>query len=120
MIEVYNWDKLITETYKRPYNFQQQNGCQSRGVVNITIPSNKTYDNEMHDSIPEEINGDIMGVKFEKWLERDPEMSIDSKIGCDIELFWKRNFYPDLQTIANDLYKKGLINIGEYVINIDW
>ncbi len=38
----------------------------------------------------------------------------------EINLFCERNFYPDLHTIANDLYERGLIEAGEYVINIDW
>lgn len=36
-----------------------------------------------------------------------------------INLFWERNFYPDINTLANDLYKKGLIKKGEYLIVID-
>lgn len=31
VIEVSDWDNLVQETYGRPYNFQQQYGCQSRG-----------------------------------------------------------------------------------------
>lgn len=38
----------------------------------------------------------------------------------NIELFWKRNFYPCLQSVANDLHKKGLVESGEYLIEIDW
>jgi hypothetical protein len=35
-------------------------------------------------------------------------------------MFWERNFYPDTYTVANDLYDKGLIEAGDYIINIDW
>lgn len=119
MIQVDDWDKLVKETYQRPYNFQQQDGCQSRGIVNITIPD-EHYDSDMNDEIPEMINSDIMGVKFEKWLERDPNQSVAGQTNYTIELWWERNFYPDLQTVANDLYERGLIDAGEYSINIDW
>ncbi len=30
VIEVSDWDKLVSETYGRPYNFQQQDGTQDR------------------------------------------------------------------------------------------
>lgn len=37
-----------------------------------------------------------------------------------INLFWMRSFYPNIQTVANDLYKQGLIEAGDYSIKIDW
>lgn len=120
-ISVQDWDALVEETYRRPYSFQQQNGCQSRGIYTLTVPSEYDDEEDMNDSIPEEVNGDIMGVKFEVWLARDPNQPIkDQKYEFQLELFWERNFYPNIETVANDLYKKGLIEAGEYVINIDW
>jgi len=121
VISCFNWDKLVKETYERPYNFQQQEGCKDRGQFNITIPSDETHDNEMNDSIPEEVNGEIMGVKFKKWLERNPKQSIHGQqYEWENNLFWNRNFYPDVHTVANDLYKKGLIEAGDYIIDIYW
>ena len=121
VIEVSDWDDLVKKTYQKPYSFQQQNGCQSRGTYILEVPSEYSNDEEMHDSIPEEINGEIMGVKFSAWLARDSNQSINGdKTQYVIELFWERNFYPDIETVANDLYKKGLIEAGEYIINIDW
>lgn len=35
-------------------------------------------------------------------------------------MWWVRNFYPDVNMVANDLYEKGLLEAGEYLINIDW
>jgi hypothetical protein len=123
-IEVQDWDKLVTKTYKRPYCFQQQEGCQDRGNFYLTVPSKDERDVEMYGSIPEEVNGEKMGVKFAVWLARDPKQPLNGSEKCkekwEIELFWHRNFYPDIDTVANDLYKKGLIEKGEYVINIDW
>lgn len=123
VIEVDDWDNLIQETYGRVYNFQQQNGCQGRGTFTIRIPSEYTEDDQMHDSIPEVVNGDEMGVKFDVWLARDPKEPLkdeDDNSEWTIALFWERNFYPDIQTVANDLHKKGLIEAGEYDIKIDW
>jgi hypothetical protein len=38
MIEVSDWDDLISKTYERPYSFQQQEGCKGRGTFNLDIP----------------------------------------------------------------------------------
>lgn len=77
----------------------------------------------MVDDIPFEINGSIMGVKFKTWLNTTEEY-INSKnpetSTCQNRLFWNRNFYPDIYTVANDLHSKGLIDAGEYSIQIDW
>jgi len=35
-------------------------------------------------------------------------------------MWWERNFYPDVEMIANDLHKRGILEAGEYVIDIDW
>jgi hypothetical protein len=55
VIEVSEWDKLVEKTYGRPYNFQQQDGCKSRGTFEFSVPSDK-WDYENH-TIPEEVNG---------------------------------------------------------------
>lgn len=125
VISLQDWDSLVEKTYGKPYSFQQQQGCQGRGVfeLEIPIPSEETNDEEMNDSIPEEINGEEMGVKFAVWLARDSKQPLGGKKKQDqweINLFWKRNFFPDINTLANDLYQKGLIEKGEYLINIDW
>lgn len=65
-----------------------------------------------------------MGVSFKAWLARDPKQPLNSPDEWDrkngLSLWWQRNFYPDVQMVANDLYEKGLIEAGEYVIDIDW
>jgi hypothetical protein len=121
IIDVYDWDKLVKETYKRPYNFQQQGGCKDRGTYEITIPE-PYNDDEFPETIPEIINGEEMGVKFSSWLVRDPK-EWNGKPKSDkayLHLFWQRNFYPNIHMIANDLYNKGLIEPGDYTIKIDW
>lgn len=62
-----------------------------------------------------------MGVSLAAWLARDPKTKIkDQKYDFELELWWQRNFYPDIQMIANDLYEKGLLEAGEYAIDVDW
>ncbi len=123
-IDCFEWDKLVQETYNKPYCFQQQDGCQSRGTVQITIPEGNIEDYDFeNESIPEEVNGEDMGVKFSSWLARDPKQKLSTKGNKDnfsLDLFWIRNFYPNLQVLANDLHSKGLIEAGDYTIIIDW
>lgn len=118
-VSVQDWDTLVSETYCRPYSFQQQDGCKNRGVFCFDVPSE--CEDFVNDSVPEEINGEDMGVSFEAWKNRDPKSPVgDRSDQCGIDLFWQRNFYPDLQMVANDLHAKGKIDAGSYVINIDW
>lgn len=58
VIEVSDWDKVVTATYGRPYNFQQQDGCQDRGRFNIVIPA-EAEDFEK-DIVPENVNDEEM------------------------------------------------------------
>lgn len=120
VIDVQDWDKLVEETYGRKYSFQQQEGCKDRGTFELVVPS-EDYDKYMNENVPEKVNGEKMGVKFDTWLGRDPKKPIvNQTYEHELDLFWERNFYPDVQTVANDLLKKGLIKPGKYLINIDW
>lgn len=120
-IELKDWDDLVKSTYGKPYSLQQQTGCQARGIFTIEVPSD-SEDEEYNDSISEKINGKEMGVKFNVWLNTNPKehQERNNWLDYELELFWKRNFYPDIYTLANDLYSKGLIEKGEYDIKIDW
>lgn len=118
LVDVDEWDKLVQDTYGRPYNFQQQSGCQDRGTFPLTVPAKA--DDYKNDEIPEVVNGKEMGVSFKAWLARDPKTVMANQPSYCAELFWGRNFYPDIQMIANDLHDKGLLRAGKYIINIDW
>jgi len=122
-VDLEEWDKLVVDTYQRPYALQQQDARQCRGFISLTVPdpNAEEYGN---DTIPEMVNGEKMGVTFAAWLSRDPKAPIgkgaDGGLDYMIELFWYRNFYPSLQVVANDLYTKGLLEAGDYTIVIDW
>lgn len=125
VVEVSDWDELVTKTYSRVYRLQQQDGCMNKGTINFKVPLSeeevKEWDNEMNDLIPLKINGSEMGVKFEVWLKADPNKPVQEEVlSYRTRLFWERNFYPNFYVIANDLHSRGLIEDGEYSINIDW
>lgn len=121
VVDVDDWDELVSTTYGKVYSFQQQEGCKDRGIFTLDIPSKDTYDEEMSEIIEEVVNSEEMGVKFQQWLARDPKQPIGEETEqWMIDLWWERNFYPDIHTIANDLHSKGLLEAGKYIINIDW
>lgn len=126
-VAVDDWDSLVKETYGKPYSFQQQDGCKPQGTTHVFSVPHKSLAEAMdykRDTIPEKVNGDVMGVSFKAWLERDPLQPLNNgrkrPNSWDIDLFWERNFYPAMEMIAQDLYEKGLIEAGEYQIDIDW
>lgn len=137
VIDVSDWDKLVQETYGRVYSFQQQDDCKSRGHEYIDVPCEpEDYENDI---LPEKVNHSDMGVSFKAWLTRDPNQRLEYIRGLDfnndklylpkddieedqfsINLWWGRNFYPHVSMIINDLHDKGLLEAGEYMIDIDW
>ena len=120
MIDVQDWNGLVQETYGRTYNFQQQDGCKDRGTEQLRIPVEFPFDYE-NTTVPEVANAYEMGVSFKAWLERSPDKKLVKESGYDFtDLWWKRNFYPSVDMIANDLHAKGLLPAGKFLINIDW
>ena len=64
-----------------------------------------------------------MGVSFDTWLKTTVkevnELHPEEYSGQN-DLWWERNFYPYIDMIINDLYEKGLVEEGDYAIEIDW
>lgn len=122
MIKVRDWDDLVVKVYGKPYSFQQQDGCKERGTFEFKVPfwDAEEYDSE-NETVPEEANAGEMSVSFKAWLERDPEQKIPEECGRNFtDMWWKRNFYPAVEMLVNDLHNKGELPAGEYCINIDW
>lgn len=119
-IEVQDWDDLVEKTYGRPYCFQQQDGCHARGTWDLTVPEEIDPDEALPDTVPEVLSRNKMGVNLKAWLARDPQQKLRGPDEGFDRMWWHRNFYPDIQEVANDLHARGLLEAGEYVINIDW
>lgn len=124
-ITLHDWDTFVEETYGRPYSFQQQDGCKSRGTYEFTISDNPSeswepYDFE-NDTVPEVVNHEDRGVSFKAWLARDPKQPLlGEKYDYTLELWWSRNFYPNVDMIIHDLETRKLLDPGSYTIIIDW
>ena len=124
VIDVADWDALVEKTYGRTYKFQQQDGCKPRQRVSLKVPDMEApgYDYE-RDEVPEVVNHKEQGVSFKAWLARDPKQLLsneDDRSEFCLRLWWCRNFYPCIEMVANDLHAKGLLEAGEYSIDIDW
>ncbi len=112
VIDVQEWDKFVSETYGRPYNFQQQDGCRDRGRFCLTVPD---------DAVDYKTSASKIGAGFSDWLAKDPQKPLDDGSAYfGLLSWWHESFYPNIQMIANDLHEKGLLEAGEYTINIDW
>ncbi len=121
IVDCGDWDALVMKTYGKPYCFQQQDGCQDRGLTYTIDPTNPDPEDYTHSWLPEEINGPDMGVSFKAWLARDPkEWNGEPEEKRFVNMFWERNFYPHVESLASDLYKKGLIPADKFQIEIDW
>lgn len=122
VIDVQDWDDFVQKTYGKVYSFQQQDGCKSRRTEYISVPC-KYINDYKNDTVPESVNNEKRGVSFKAWLERDPTKKLSNPKDQDdfsLSLWWDRNFYPDVSMIINDLHAKGLIEEGDYSIDIDW
>lgn len=116
IIDEADFSALVREVYGRDYCYQQQDGCKDRGYYPMSVPEDSFDDN-----MPDDIAGDEdqMGVKFKTWLEKDPKTP-GYKDDWKRRFWWERHFYPDFGTVVNDLYSKGKLEKGEYLLRTDW
>lgn len=121
-IDVDDWNSFVKKVYGKPYDFQQQDGCKERGVFYFEVPVNYLHDYK-NSELPEEVNHEEMGVSFEAWLKRSPEQKLNDEEWdhpASIEMWWERNFYPDVSMIITDLHERDLLAEGDYMIDICW
>ena len=109
LIDSFELDKLVKDTYGKPYCFQQQDDCKPRGTYEFSLPIEYP-----EDYCRDEVNlaKDEMGVSFSSWLATPPESFR--------EIEWERNFYPDAEILLQDMHLKGVLPEGDYLIRIDW
>jgi hypothetical protein len=118
-IDVDDWNDFVESVYGRPYSFEKQEGGRERGVYLFSVP---TYFKDYKDDSVEDRHCS-WGVSFEAWKNADPSsnpLDVECVYDWRIKLAWKRSFYPDVTMVINDLYSRGLLDEGDYVINLDW
>lgn len=108
VIEEKDFSKLVSETYERPYDFQQHgnwgDAIANGSFVSLTVPEKiETY----HcDPVGEDYQ------EFDVWKTTPVE--------THSYILWQNSFYPRFQEVANDLHAKGLLPAGDYTLLIHW
>lgn len=128
-IDVSDWDRFVCEHYgKDHYSFQQQNDCIDRGNYSVTVSSTTKdpYENKTIDDMVIKCNHENMGVSFVVWRDTPKDYFTKNNLTIDKDgynfdgLWWDRNFYPDVEMIARDLFFKGIIDSEDFEIVVDW
>jgi hypothetical protein len=81
VISVHDWDRLVTEVYGRTYNFQQQDGCQSRGTYELSISTEEIDDSDSETDSDDENFEEVKVLKINIPSDND---SLSSQINLDI------------------------------------
>lgn len=108
------FSELVTETYGRPYQLQQQQPMgQDTVTQRFTVPEHVDQDTEYN-------------ITFADWSTRDPDIGPDGERWhgtlplLSKELWWHREYHCDPQMILNDLHARGLLPTGVYRIHVWW
>lgn len=115
VVDSFDLDRLVQDTYGKGFCYQQQDGCKSKGSEVWDIPTK--FSGVHLDVKPEDVKNTTYGTTFKTWLESDLYEHFPNK---EVGLKYERNFYPPLGDVLNDLHSKGLIEEGRYRIVIDW
>lgn len=109
-----DFSRYVSEHYGRPYNLQQQGDMLGQeSAVKLTVPD------------PED--GEWEGMTMPtlvQWQEATPpgdhpEGGYDPNVSRE-NMRWEREYYPQLEAVANDLHAKGLLDAGEYILFVSW
>lgn len=113
MIDVKDFDRLVEDTYKKPYTLQLQELSKSPLRIVVPDPDAEDYENNATPTIYNQ----LIGVSFKKWLETDPATNLPGDYhGFYTKSWWEYSFFPNLGIVINDLHAKGLLDEGEYYI----
>lgn len=116
LIHVSEWNRYVRETYNRPYDLSEQEG-RDRGIIEFVVPLPSAEDYSRTSLAKDE-----EGVSFATWLNRNTKEPFEPNEDDPyyIVRYFNCRFYPSLEMVIYDLYIIGLLEPGNYVINIDW
>ena len=96
------FSQLVEDTYGRPYKLQQQGDMlHQESMVRLSVPG-EVFDHWQATTLEEWVAAEYPSPKF------------------DYDFQWEREFYPQLEEVANDLHERGLLDEGEYVLHVWW
>lgn len=97
-----DFSSLVSLLHKRPYKLQQQGELMGQGEI-------RTYDAHPNPEAESVIN---------QWKETPvPSHLNDAR---DIELWWEREHYPEVESVLSDLVNRGLLEEGTCNIHAWW
>ena len=101
---------LVRQTFERPYSLQQQGDMHSQeSFVRFDVPADR--EEEEH----------WQAVSMEEWLAATPPDPEDRSMEAFTDrLRWDREFYPQLDSVANELHARGQLDAGTYVLHVWW
>ena len=101
------FSNLVRQTFERPYSLQQQGDMHSQeSFIRFDVPAELEWEHE---------------PSLETWLATTPPDPEDHSMAAFTNrLRWDREFYPDLQDIANELHARGQLDAGTYVLHVWW
>lgn len=110
-----DFSKYVSEHYGRPYRLQQQGDMMAQEAsIRFSVPPTDWYDEnptlaEWQAATPPAAERPDFTTDREGWQKH-----------LDDQLRWDRDYYPDLETVVKDLYEKGLLDAGDYIIYAWW
>jgi len=142
VIEALDFDKFVESVYKRPYRLHKSVDFFVKELemclvvklpqVNFNLENEDFMDSEDGKwGIYNVDNGGRRdgglpirchyGASFKTWSERDTEKPFDTQTHTatnkdHLDKFWKTYFYPAPLVLLNDLYQKGHLTAGNYII----
>lgn len=97
-----DFSKLVSETYGRPYQFQQQGDMMGQDTIyKFSIP-----DATWHPT-PEDAAKDI-----QEWINDPREFKYEFEA--------ERECYPPIESVIVDLHERGIIDPGDYALHVWW
>jgi hypothetical protein len=105
LISETEFSRLVSETYGRPYQLQQQGDMMGQDtMIRVTVPDDGKWG-----CIGDE-------ERFQEWKARDVTEPMD----YTERLWWLRDFYPPFNEVLDDLHRQGILPQGDYVIHVWW
>lgn len=103
------WNNFVRKVYGVPYDISVQE-IEDSFEFTVPIRGAEDYQNESYDDIRKKGEN---GVKFGVWASTKP-VGVE-KDSAEMQN-WEMEFYPCFDMLVNDLFTRGLLPMGNYVM----